>query len=350
MSLCKVSVVMPAKNAAATIADSIDSILAQDLTEFELIIIDDGSTDQTGAIIRRYAEQDERILFAPSQGRGIVAALNTGLQIAKSDNIARMDADDLMLPQRLTLQHQYLLDHPDVSLVASQAELFSEQEIKDGYRDYMQWQNACLSHEEICADIFLESPFAHPSVMFRNSMVQTLGGYQEGVFPEDYQLWLRMHRHGCRFYKLEKVLLKWRDSVTRTSRIDPRYARTAFDRLRADYLIKDRRIMNTRPIVVWGAGRKTRQRVAHVMSLGLHVSMWIDVDQRKIGNQIEQAWVRSPQALCITQNGGNYGNSAVDNQKPIVLCYVNNHGARQLIANKLLEFSYLKGRDYFMIG
>jgi len=350
MRQCIVSVVMPAKNAAASIADSIDSILAQDLTTFELIIIDDGSNDKTGSIVQQYAEQDDRIQFVPSQGQGIVVALNTGLRLANSDYIARMDADDIMLPHRLRLQYQYLHDHPDVSLVATQAELFPQQDIKDGYREYMQWQNACLSHDEICDDIFLESPFAHPSVMFRNSVVQILGGYQEGVFPEDYQLWLRMHRHGCQFHKLSKVLLKWRDSATRTSRIDPRYARSAFDHLRAEYLTQDKRIMNDRPIVLWGAGRKTRQRVAHATSLGLKISMWIDVDPRKIGNQIEQAWVRSPQALDLTEIGGKKCNRDVDNQKPIVLCYVNNHGARQLIAKKLLGFSYVKGRDFFMVG
>ena len=350
MKQCKVSVVMPAKNAAETIADSIDSILAQELTEFELVIVDDGSIDLTSEIVQQYVKRDKRILFVPAQGQGIVAALNTGLRLAKTDYIARMDADDIMLPQRLFLQYQYLLEHSETSLVATQAEVISQQDIKAGYREYMQWQNACLSHAEICDDIFLESPFAHPSVMFRNSVVQALGGYQEGDFPEDYQLWLRMHQHGCQFHKLTKVLLKWRDSATRTSRVDLRYARSAFDRLRAQYLVKDNRIINTRPVVVWGAGRKTRQRATHAIALGLRVSMWIDVDQRKIGNRIEQAWVRSPQALVFFKDGKKNGSSHEANSKPIVLCYVNNHGARKLIADKLVEFDYTKGRDFFMVG
>ena len=275
-----------------------------------------------------------------SQSRGIVAALNRGLQLARTDLIARMDADDIMLAQRLKLQYRYLCDHPDTALVASQAELFPTQDIKAGYQEYMRWQNACLSHEDICHEMYVESPLAHPSVMYRKSVVCDLGWYKEGAFPEDYELWLRMFHSGCRFHKLAQVHIQWRESNTRASRTEPQYSRQAFDQLRAEYLSKDARLCSDRPLVVWGAGRKTRQRVAHIISKGARVTMWIDIDPNKIDNKVSGAWVRSPTALL----------KAASSEKPFVLCYVNNHGARNEIADQLHQYGYDRGLDYLMVG
>lgn len=200
----------------------------------------------------------------------------------------------------------------------------------------MRWQNACLTPEQIATEIYVESPFVHPSVMFRRSHVLELGGYRPGDFPEDYDLWLRLHRAGRIMGKLPEILLDWRESPQRLSRTDPRCSRQAFDRLRARYLATDPRLKD-RPLAFWGAGKSTRQRARHLMDLGYRPTAWIDIDPRKIGNRIDgipvvpPAWLRQP-------------------GKPFVLGYVARHGAREIISTRLIGMSYRQGQDWLMVG
>ncbi len=178
-------------------------------------MINDHSSDESEQIVTHYRKRDKRLrVLAPSQ-RGLVAALNFGLQAAKGKFIARMDADDRMHPDRLRQQVEALEMHTSWSLVACQVHLFPEQNIQAGYQEYIRWQNQCLTPTDIDADIYLESPFVHPSVTYRRADILELGGYREGNFAEDYDLWLRMHHAGLSMAKLPEILLDWRDSARR---------------------------------------------------------------------------------------------------------------------------------------
>jgi len=332
-----ISIVLPVHNNAETIAECIESILSQTFRCFEVLIINDGSTDSTVHIIEQFAQIDTRIRLFHAGRIGLVNALNLGIGHARADLIARMDGDDLMHPQRLEKQQRFMEQHPDIGLVASRARLFPEQCIQRGYHEYMKWQNHCLSHEQISEQIYVESPFAHPSVMFRKHILDRFGDYRHGDFPEDYELWLRLHHAGVKMAKLPDYLLKWREYPQRTSRIDVRYQTDAFDQLRARYLAQDPNIPSDRPLVFWGAGRKTRQRAAHLISKGFAVTAWIDIDPKKIGNRINSIPVNSPGWL--------------DRQpRPYVLNYVNNYGAREQIAIWLQQLGYKPKQDYMMIG
>ena len=277
------SVLLPFHDAADTLAECIESILAQTLTDIEVIAVDDFSNDASVRIVQGY--DDDRIRIIENKNRGLVSALNTGLGCCKAPLIARMDADDIMYPHRLVKQYEYMRRHHDVVLVATQARKFPQTSIQNGYREYMRWQNSVLSAEDIYNQIYIESPFAHPSVMFRRDSVIAAGAYRHGEFPEDYELWLRLLHLGHRMEKLPEVLLDWRESDDRLSRTSENYSRDAFDRIRAQYLSRDTRI-HDRPIAFWGAGRKTRQRVQHLLDRGFEPEVWIDIDPKKIGNRI----------------------------------------------------------------
>ncbi len=331
------SIVLPVHNAAATLAECLDSIQAQTLQELELLIIDDGSDDHSARIISNYQSNDQRIRLIQPGRIGLVNALNLGLKHSSGQYIARMDADDRMHAQRLQKQQHYLDTHIDVGLVSCKTQLFPEAEIKRGYQEYIRWQDQCLSHEDIARQLFVESPFAHPSVMFRRTAVEKSGGYRQGDFPEDYELWLRLHAHGIKMVKLNETLLDWRESPNRTSRIDPRYSKQAFDQLRASYLADSNVIPTNRALVFWGAGRVTRQRVQLLLDKGYQPSAWIDVDPNKIGNSIQGVPVHDPAWLQ-------------QDPKPFVLNYVNNYGARDLITNALQQMGYKSGQDYLMVG
>ena len=333
-----VSVVLPYRNAASTLDECLQSILVQSYTDFELLTINDRSNDESEQIVKHYRKQDKRLRVLASPRKGLVAALNFGLQTAKGKFIARMDADDRMRPDRLRQQVETLELHTSWSLVACQVHLFPEQSIQAGYQEYIRWQNQCLTPADIAADIYLESPFVHPSVTYRRADILNLGGYREGNFAEDYDLWLRMHQAGLGMAKLPEILLDWRDSPRRLSRIDPRCSQQAFAQLRAHYLAKDSRLKRHRPLVMWGAGRKTRQRCRLLMEQGFMPIAWVDIDPKKIGHQLHGVPVVEP-AWLLQQH-----------PKPLVLVYVRNHGAREGIQAFLAKATYQRSRDFLFIG
>jgi glycosyltransferase involved in cell wall biosynthesis len=333
-----VSVLLPFHNAASTLAECIESILTQSLTAIEIIAVNDFSQDGSLQLLQQY--NDPRIRVIENHRRGLVSALNTGLAHCAAPLIARMDADDIMHETRLEKQYEYLRKQTDVVLLATQARKFPEARVQKGYREYMRWQNAVLSSDDIRNQIYIESPFAHPSVMFRRDSVIAAGAYRQGAFPEDYELWLRLQHKGYRMEKLPQVLLDWRESDTRLSRVSDNYARKAFDEVRAHYLSLDRRIHNM-PIAFWGAGRKTRQRARYLLDKGFEAKVWIDIDPKKIGNHIRGVEVVEPAWLRYAASSGN---------KPFVLNYVTNHGARDIARTYLERIGYAMGRDYLEVG
>ncbi|MGD2052832.1 MAG: glycosyltransferase [Gammaproteobacteria bacterium] len=333
-----VSVLMPFRNAAETMGDCIDSILSQTLTDYEIIAIDDFSVDQSVAVLQQFG--DQRISIIDNDHQGLVPALNKGLACCRAPLVARMDADDIMYPNRLKMQYSFMRRHRDVELVATQARKFPEASVRNGYREYMRWQNSVIGPEDVNNQIYIESPFAHPSVMFRRDSIIAAGGYRQGGFPEDYELWLRLFHHGYRMEKLPEVLLDWRESAQRLSRVSENYSREAFDFIRSQYLSKDRRIHN-KPLAFWGAGRKTRRRAKRLINKGFAPAVWIDIDPKKIGNNIHGVEVVEPAWLEHASANGD---------KPFVLNYVTNHGARDIARNYLERIGYAIGRDYLEVG
>ncbi|HUG19875.1 MAG TPA: glycosyltransferase, partial [Planctomycetaceae bacterium] len=325
------------RNAASTLEDCLDSILAQTYAAWELIAVDDGSVDDSPILLQKTARSDSRIRVLSPGRIGLIAAINLGNESARADLIARMDSDDIMFPERLQKQFDYLCDRPDVELVASRVELFPEEQIQSGYREYIRWQNDCLTPKQIADHIYLESPLANPSVMFRKQLFERFGGYRDGPFPEDYEFSLRLHQSGVCMAKLPETLLRWRDSETRTTRTDPRYSRRAFDEIRAEYLARDTRLHTGRPLVVWGAGRSTRLRAANLKAHGIEFAAYIDIDPNKIGQQSLGISVHPPEWLDRPD-------------KQFVLNYVANHGARQQIEAMLHNFGYEIGTDYLPVG
>ncbi len=202
----------------------------------------------------------------------------------------------------------------------------------------MRWQNSCITPQDIADNIYVESPLVHPSVMFRRDQIIQLGGYRDGLFPEDYDLWLRVHHAGLQMTKISMELLDWREYPERTSRIDKRCTREAFDILRASYLAIEPRLLKHKDnFVIWGAGRKTRKRCRHLLDHGLSPTAWIDIDPNKIGNKLNGVPVVEPGWLQT-------------NQIPFVLGYVVNHGARDIISGSLQNMGYHRGLNYLMVG
>ncbi|MDB5250970.1 MAG: glycosyltransferase [Flaviaesturariibacter sp.] len=219
-----VCVLMPAYNAERFIGAAIRSILDQTFTDFEFIIINDGSTDRTEAIARSFA--DPRIVVHTQPNSGIAAALNLGLSVAMAPLIARFDADDIAAPTRLERQYARIHQSPGLVLVGSSADYIDEDE-----RFVFSWRPPAFDHETIFGISRLECPFIHSSVLFRKDAVVALGGYDSNAFTfEDHLLWTKLLPHG-RTCNLPESLLRVRLSAQSIT-IDEKWRPLSFRRIK----------------------------------------------------------------------------------------------------------------------
>ncbi len=208
-----ISVVLPVHNCPDYISEAIKSILNQTFENFEFIIIDDGSTDNTTEIARTFA--DSRIRFFQQENQGLAATLNRGIELAKGKYIARQDQDDISLPERFSRQAAYLDAHPNCGLVGTWAEIW-EGEKKSERAHRHPSDNVTLQYE-----LLFNNPFVHSSVMLRKSALEQVGGYStdsERQPPEDYELWSRIAR--CyQVANIPEILMIYREiprSMSRT--------------------------------------------------------------------------------------------------------------------------------------
>lgn len=212
----KISVIMSVYNGAAHVAAAIDSILAQTFTDFEFLIIDDGSSDDTPNILKSY--DDPRIKIHTQANAGLTKALNTGLELASAPIIARQDADDVSYPERLATQLALLEAKPDVVLVGSNADV-----VYPAYK--AQWG----THTDIGLQkiVFFKTPFPHSTAMFRAG----LGSYDESFkTAQDMELWMRLAGQG-RLAMLPEPLIQLNIEAGSISR--KRLWRQFYDALRA---------------------------------------------------------------------------------------------------------------------
>ncbi|HXX95452.1 MAG TPA: glycosyltransferase, partial [Planctomycetota bacterium] len=221
-----ISILMPVWNAAGTLRGALRSIQAQSFQEWELVAVNDGSTDDTLDILDQASQKDRRIRILTGAHAGHVEALRSGARMANAPLLARMDADDVMHPRRLLLQSTRIDSPPHVDVVSSRVRLIGR--TAEGMRAYVEWQNRLLSHEEISANFFVESPVAHPTVLMRRDIFERAGGYHDPGWAEDYDLFHRMRERGARFEKLPRRLLAWRDGGSRLTRTHSMYSEKAF--------------------------------------------------------------------------------------------------------------------------
>ena len=331
--MATVSVVLPAYNASKTITRAVDSILAQEYTGWELIIVNDGSTDSTLSDLQAY--QCPRVSLHSIPHGGIARALNFGIKISKGRHIARMDADDVCHPSRLGEQVQFLEQHPEIGLVSSCVQYRGERYNQFGYAYYVDSINAIVDENEIYNKRFTEAPFPHPSVMFRKSLFYQHGGYQKGPLPEDFELWLRWFHRGVRMHKLAKNLLTWHDDTHRLSRTHPNYTMGNFFRIKARYFKKW--YIQNQPkgpkLWVFGAGKDVNKRTRHFEEEGLRIERFIDVKHKS-----------------LTSKFIHYEDIPQADGSLLILSMVSDRQGKLKIMDFLLNKGYKEGSTFFMMA
>ncbi|WP_224241815.1 glycosyltransferase [Hyalangium gracile] len=292
-----VTVLLPARNSAPTVARAVESLLVGTLSDIRVLAVDDGSTDDTRGVLQGLAARDTRVEVLDGGGRGLVAALQLALSQATSPYVARMDADDEALPRRLEASVAALEADSHLAGVGTAVELFREdQPVSPSLQAYAAWLNGLTTAEALFRERFIESPLCHPSVCLRREALLASGGWEHGNFPEDYALWLKLLHAGHGLRNLPEVLLRWRDSSGRLTRTDPRYDVRRFTWVKARYLALGP-LAGGRSCTVWGAGPSGLTLTRFLREEGVAVQRLVDVHPRKVGTRIEGIPVVSPEQL-----------------------------------------------------
>lgn len=214
---------MPVFNAEPYLAETIESILRQTLSEFEFIIVDDGSTDASSEIIRRYAAQDGRIRPLLGEHRGQGAAANAGIALARGDFIARMDSDDLSLPERLATQLAWM-DRTGVEICGSQVQTFGAEETVWWFPEI---------HAAIINELFFRPGLMQPSIILRADVLRRNPYHEQAAF-DDYELWTRLAPHHT-MGNVPEVLLRYRRHATQIHVVRAQQFNDEFRRYRFRY-------------------------------------------------------------------------------------------------------------------
>ncbi len=328
-----ISVVLPFRDASNTIDAALSGIVLGD-DALEVLCIDDGSVDDGASRVRAWSTRDPRVRLLRGEGRGLVAALQQGVNEARGGLLARMDADDLSLPGRLSLQRRFLEQHPDVALVGARVEAFVEGgSTGEGLARYVSWQNTLLTAEDHRRELFVESPLCHPTIMARRDLLIAAGGYRELPLPEDYDLFLRLDHLGHAMCKLPEVLLRWRHRPGRATFSDPRYSLDSMRAAKAPFLAaRIARCAKTRK-VLWGAGPTGKRMARALEAHGVRFDLFIDIDPDKIGRVARGSPIASMDAL--------------DAETDLVVAAVGARGARELIRPALAARGFREGDDYW---
>lgn len=339
-NMARVSVLMPCYNAGPMLDEAMESLLAQTLESFEVVAVDDGSTDDTLERLKAWSRRDGRVKVLPQDHAGIIPALNYGLAACEAPYVARMDADDRAHPTRLERQVNHLDAHPEIAVLGSLVEGFPQGDVREGFQIYIAWLNSMITHADITREIFVESPLAHPSVTFRERWVMDIGGYQENDWPEDYDLWLRLYLNGARFEKIPEILLYWRERSERLTRTDSRYSVKNFLRAKAHYLMLGP-LTDREAVIIWGAGQMGRRLSKHLLLEGAPIVSFIDIDPKKIGRTRKGRPILAPEDLK-----GELAKYA----RPVVLAAVRSRGARSLIRERLSNMGLREAIDWWAVA
>jgi len=333
-----VSVVLPVRNGMRFLPAALESLRAQTLEDFEVVALNDGSVDESGEILDRWAAGDDRFRVVHLPASGLVAALNAGLAVSRAPVIARMDADDICHRRRLELQLEMLGRRPEVDVVSCGVRFFPRSRVGEGFRIYEAWLNSLRSHHHMARERFVESPVAHPSAMVRRPALEQVGGYRDNGWPEDYDLWLRLFEAGAIFARVDRPLYFWREHPERMTRRDARYSPDAFRRCRAHFLLRGP-LAGAAGIVVWGAGQTGRRLSRALAADGRTVEAFVDIDPVKIGRRLRGRPIIPAGELPNLVRPG-----------VVVLAAVASRGARDLIRGRLDALGLVEGETYWCVA
>lgn len=328
-----ISILIPFKNTAPFLPACLNSIIDQGYREWEVIAVDDHSSDESATILAAYAENDSRIRWIPNQGNGIIQALRTAYKASHGGYLTRMDSDDIMAQNKLAVLRTKLDHHGYGHLATGQVRYFSETGISDGYARYERWINQLTATGSNFTDIYKECVIPSPCWMVHRRDFEQCGGFSHDRYPEDYDLAFRFYQHGLKVIPCAEILHHWRDYPTRTSRTSEHYALNYFLDIKLHYFLEIDREPK-RPLVIWGAGGKGKS-IAKALIQQNRTFVWLCDNPNKIGKKIYGVELKPYQTMATIQ-------------EPQSIITVANEEAQAEIQGYLHGLGMTQGVDFFL--
>lgn len=275
-----ISIILPVYNAARFLPACLNSILAQTFVDWELIAIDDFSSDRSTEILAQYALMDERIQWHPNGSKGIIPALQLAFAKSKGAFITRMDADDLMPKGKL--KTLFTAIKPGRVIATGKVQYFSDQAVSKGYRDYEHWLNELVDLKNHWEMIYRECVIASPNWLVARECFEKDIPLETLVYPEDYDMTLKWYQLGYTVESSADITHLWREHPERTSRIVADYQQEAFFNLKTNRFI-DYELNEDEPLQLFGAGKKGKL-VAAVLTKRNCPFQWLDVNAPSYNN------------------------------------------------------------------
>ncbi|MBW8198448.1 glycosyltransferase family 2 protein [Flagellimonas abyssi] len=328
----KVSIIIPFKDTADFLPECLDSIVNQTYIDWEVLAVNDHSTDTSLELLSSYSQRDKRIKVFQNNGNGIIPALQTAFAQSSGGFVTRMDSDDIMEPNRLEVMVNSLIKYGKGHVAVGKVKYFSNRGISNGYQRYEEWLNQLTSTGNNFEEIYKECVIPSPCWMVYRSDFEQSEGFEPKRYPEDYDLTFRFYEHGFKIIPCDQVLHLWRDYDTRTSRTHEHYAQNYFLDIKLHYFLKLDYDKN-RPLVVWGAGFKGKKIAKGLKKQGLDF-IWLCDNPKKIGKKIYGKELVHFEALQSLKN-------------PQSIITVANENAQYEIRSYFSELGQLPMQDYF---
>ena len=286
-----ISIITPFKDAAPFLKQCIDSICRQSHDDWQLIAIDDHSSDHSREIIESY--KDKRIQVRSNSGKGILAALATGQQFISGSYVTRMDADDVMPSHKLKSLLDILYINTLGTVSTGKLKYFSDTVISPGYRLYESWLNETQERGLFYERIYRECVVASPNWLMHRQDFDTIGGFQQLSYPEDYDMVFKWKEAGFNIKSTDSITHHWREHPQRTSRNSDTYQQESFFRLKTPYFIEE---FKNRRIQLIGAKKKGKLIAQILREYALEFD-WYEQDQSLIDITIDSIQIKDIQFL-----------------------------------------------------
>jgi len=316
---------MPVRNTAHFLHECIDSIISQSYKAWELIAIDDHSTDNSYAILADYTERYKNIKAYKNDGNGIIPALRLAFRYSIGTYITRMDSDDIMVTEKLALMRESLTKRKQLSVGLVQ--YISETALGEGYKKYADWLNNLTIEKNNFSEIYKECVIPSPCWMLHRQDLINCGAFAPDVYPEDYDLCFRMRNNNVKIQAVNKIIHLWRDHDDRASRNDPHYKNNNFLDLKLHHFLSHDRDTNKK-LILWGAGKKGKILAKKLLEQSQKF-LWISDNEKKVGVTIYTEKIKATNILS-------------DNIDCQVIIAIAQRGAQEKIRYKLSKLREIK--------
>ena len=328
-----VSIIMAVKDTEPYLPDCLDSILAQTYENWELIAVNDHSTDRTPEILQAYSEKDQRIRVFHSTRHNLIPTLKEGYCQVRGELINRMDSDDKMPHDKLEVLVNEWKQYGKGYIIAGGTEHFvDEGEVGDGFRRYELWLNEVARKGTHYQEIYQECVIPSHCWIIHKEDFDQVDAFEPEVYPEDYDLTFRFYRQGLKVIGIDKVLHYWRDRSNRISRTWSEYKDNRYFDLKLRYFYELDRDTQ-RPLVLWGAGRNGKD-LARLLLENEQRIHWVCDNENKISKEIYGVVLESDQSIPQIE-------------KPQILIAVTSPDEKQKIRQQLEVWNKQPAKDFW---